>query len=358
MPTISRVTATPYNVPLKATLKWGQGHELPTLRHVLMSVTLSDGAIGIAESTPRPTIYGETQESVLAITEQHLAPAVTGQAVETIGDIDALSERLALIKNNQTAKGALNMALHAALAQSQGTTLSKLLGVSQARTRVSYIVSTGSIDDVLADVAEIYAAGVRVFKVKIGKNIPQEIDTIQRLQNAFADGQFYVDANQCLGADNAADVLNQLAGMGVLYCEEALPVHQIRQRHELRQRTTLPIIGDDSCFSVEDVQRELDFDTVDIINIKTARTGFSESRAMLAAARAAGKGVMVGSQASSLPGCLQAALFAGLDGVNHATECSFFLKTDSDLSSAPRIVDGWLDLAEVARSLEQFRIEA
>ena len=36
--------------------------------HVLVRVTLSDGSVGVAEATPRPTIYGETPGSVTAMT--------------------------------------------------------------------------------------------------------------------------------------------------------------------------------------------------------------------------------------------------------------------------------------------------
>lgn len=354
MPAIKRIRARPYDIPLKGTLKWGKGHELPRLQHVLIEVELSDGARGIAESTPRPSIYGETQASVMAIVDQHLAPMVLGKAVDTVVDIDDISAKLELIKGNNTAKGALNMALHHALAQSQGMNLADFLDITQARTQVSYIVSTGDMDAVLDDVSGVYAAGVRVFKVKIGKAISQEIATIERLQGAFADAEFYVDANQCLTLENAAEVLNQLVERGVIHCEEALPVQMIEARQRLRQQTRMPIIADDSAFTVADLERELAFDTFDILNIKTARTGYSQSRLMLKQALECKKSVMIGSQASSLLGCLYTALFAGYAGVDCATECSFYLLTDVDLSDALPIVAGWLDLSAVQNALTRF----
>ena len=64
---------------------------------------------------------------------------------------------------------------------------------------------------------------------------------------------------------------------------------------------------------------------------------------------------MVGSQASSLLGCLQAAIFAGHQAVNCASECSFYLKTDADLSLAPPIEDGWLALDAAERSLQRLQ---
>lgn len=60
MPKITRIEAAPYNIPLKSSLTWGSGHELRHLTHVLIRVVLEDGAFGIAEAPPRPSIYGDT----------------------------------------------------------------------------------------------------------------------------------------------------------------------------------------------------------------------------------------------------------------------------------------------------------
>lgn len=355
MPAIRRIDAAPYNVALKQRLTWGSGHELRHLAHVLVRVELADGAAGIAESTPRPSIYGETQASVLHIIDEQLAPRLLGANVDSFESIAALSAQLARVKNNNTAKGALDMALHQALARSRGESLGTYLGASRERIRLSAIASTGSPDAVFADVDGAYAGGLRVFKLKIGRDIPVEIAMIGRLIEAYPAAEFYVDANETLNAINGASILNLLRDMGVIHCEEALPVHLLSERRQLRRDCRMPIIADDSAFTLDDLAREIAFDTFDILNIKTARSGFSMSRRMLELCLAADKDAMVGSQASSLLGCLQAAVFAGRAAVTGANECSFYLKTDADLSLAPPLVDGWMRLSDVERSLEQVR---
>ncbi len=355
MPKIRRIRTTTYNVPLKATLTWGKDHQLRQLEHVLVGVELSDGAFGIAEATPRPSIYGETQASIAHMVEGHLTPLLLGQDIDSVDAIAALSVRLAHIKNNNTAKGALDMALHQALANSRGERLGSYLGVSRQRIRLSTIVSTGVPEAVIADVGSAFGAGIRVFKVKIGSDIPREIDTIARLLDGYPAAQFYVDANETLDSANAAGVLGRLYEMGVIHCEEALPAHRLRDRRQLRRGCKMPIIADDSAFTLRDLEREIEFDTFDILNIKTARTGFSESRRMLELCSAAGKDVMVGSQAGSLLGCLHAAVFAGHDAVNCASECSFFTKTEADLSWAPPIKDGYVQLEAVETALARMQ---
>ena len=353
MPHISRIDAAPYNIPLKSRLTWGRGRQLRSLTHVLIRVELSDGAFGIAEAPPRPSIYGETQASILHIIDELLAPPLLGAEIDSFASVAALSARVALIKNNNTAKGALDMALHQALSQSQARGLGAYLGATRDRILLSAIVGSGTPDAVYANVRAAYDAGLRVFKVKIGFDAGAEIKLIARLIEAFPAARFYVDANETLEVGKAAAVLEQLHELGLMYCEEALPVHLLRERRQLRRDCRMPIIADDSAFTVDDLAREIAFDTFDILNIKTARSGFSQSRRMLDIAVAAGKEVMVGSQASTLLGCTQAAIFAGREAVTAPSECSFYLQTDADLSLAPPIVDGWLALADVERSLAQ-----
>lgn len=357
MPTIERITATPYNIPLKGSLKWGKAQELNHLEHVLVRVDLSDGTVGYAEATPRPTIYGETQASVLHIIRRHLSDMWIGKTFETPEQVASLSLNMELIKSNNTAKGALDMAVHHALSRSMGKSLADYMQTIQQKIEVSYIVSTGSQADVFADVDSAYKAGVRVFKVKIGKNIPQETEIINHLIAQFPSAKFYVDANQTLTLDSAISVLNELYELGVIHCEEALPVHQLQDRHTLHDQTLMPIIADDSAFTVNDLNMQIAHDTFDILNIKTPRTGFSQSTKMLNMCKEHVKQVMIGSQASSLFGCLYAATFAGMAFIDCANEVSFFLKTDTDISHAPPIVDGYVDMDAVQTTIEKMTHE-
>ena len=349
---IERVSCQPFSVPLRDALTWGRGHALTALQHVLVRVDLSDGAAGIAEATPRPSIYGETSASVQHIIADELAPRLLGQALSDFESVARLSAGLAHIKANNTARGALDIALHQALAQSRAQPLRDYLGGSRESLCLSSIVSTGTSDKVQADVASAYAQGLRVFKLKIGRDIPAECENLRDLRAIFPLARFYVDANETLALESAAQTLRTLHELGALYCEEPLPVHLLRARGQLRQQTAMPLIADDSAFTPRDLHRELDFDTFDILNIKTARTGFSQSQAMLLQAAAHGKSAMVGSQASSLLGCLQAALFASRAEVDCPSECSFYLKTAADLGHAPELVAGCWSLAAVETALQ------
>lgn len=341
--TIAGIAAIPFRLPMHGALRWGKASALSEAHHVLVRVALSDGAEGYAEAPPRPTIYGETVASIVGVIAQELAPRVMGIPLAHV------PARLGEVAFNHTAKGAIDMALHDALAQSRGVTLAEHLGCTAERVAVSYILGIGDRESVLAEAQRVFGQGVRVLKVKVGREWDEDLARIHDLQAMFGDAMaLYADANECLTTDDAAWKLAHLRELGLRYCEEPLPVELIEARAALCAAGVMPLIADDCCFTVRDLRRELALDTFDILNIKTARTGYTESRQMLALARAAGKGVMIGSQASAGLGTVRAALFAMLPGVEHPSELSFFLKLKEDFLDRPiPIVDGTMRLADV-----------
>jgi L-alanine-DL-glutamate epimerase-like enolase superfamily enzyme len=341
-PTIAAISITIFALPLEGELAWGKASRLAEARHVLVEVTLDDGSQGVAEAPPRPTIYGETEHTIVAVVERELGPRLIGKPASASGAV------LGALKNNHTARGALDMAIHDALAQSRGVSLAEHLGCTQERLPVSYILGIGDRDSVLSEAQRVVAAGVRVLKVKVGREWEEDVARIHDLQAMFGRSvRLYADANECLEPSDAAVKLRRLRDLGLAYCEEPLPVELIRERAALRAGGHLPIIADDSAFSERDLVRELELDTFDILNIKTPRTGYSESLRMLGRARTAGKGVMIGSQAGTTIGVARAAIFAALPGIDHPSELSFFLKVKQEIVDRPLpLHDGYLSLAD------------
>lgn len=354
MSTIRRIQAQRWPLRLKRALHWGRGQRLEQPVHVLVCVELADGARGIAEAPPRPGIYGETATSICAIIEEELAPRLLGQRAQQRSDLARLQQEATVIRNNHTARGALDMALHSALAQSRGISLTQLLDATRPQVRVSSIVSSGAQDAVLQEAQAAVADGARALKVKVGADFARDLATLRELRATFGAGlTLYVDANECFTAQNALSRLEQLAALGLRWCEEPLPVTQLQERAALRAASPLPLIADDSAFTLAELERELAQDSFDILNLKTARNGFSEATAMEAAALAQGKGIMVGSQAGSLLGCLHALLFGAREAVAYPVEGSFYLRIEDHYAGLLNIEDGVVQLAQVEQALAQ-----
>ncbi len=354
MTTIRSIQMQRWPLRLKRALHWGRGQRLEQPVHVLVCVELADGARGIAEAPPRPGIYGETAASICAIIEEELAPRLLGQHVRERADLGRLQQQLTAIRNNHTARGALDMALHSALAQSRGLSLAQLIDATRPTLLLSSIVSSGAQEAVLQEAQDAVAAGLRVLKVKVGVDFERDLATLRALREMVGDGvTLYADANECFTVQNALSRLEQLAEQQLRWCEEPLPVTQLRERAALRAQSPLPLIADDSAFTLPELERELAHNSFDILNLKTARNGFSEALAMEAVALAQGKGIMVGSQAGSLLGCLHALFFGARENVACPVEGSFFLRIEDHYEGLLPVADGTVQLTQVERALTQ-----
>jgi L-Ala-D/L-Glu epimerase len=363
MPNISNLEIIGYRLPLKGALAWGKHSSINLAEHVLVKVTLENGVEGIAEAPPRPTIYGETIASM-----RGMLGFLKAKFLELeIDDAQAIKGILSSVPNNNVLKGALDMAFWDARVKTKGSNLFAALSGSNPNIGVSYILGISDTSTMLEEARRVIEAGVRVLKVKVGRNYSKDLEVICELQAQFSSlgVQLYADSNETLEAQSAPKILKAMRNAGLMYVEEPLPVRQLRARSTLKKLEILPIIADDSCFALADLERELDFDTFDILNIKTARNGFSESLDMLRMAHKAGKGVMIGSQASTTLGTVHAAIISSRAEVTHPCELSFFLKLEAEIvNQTPKISNGFLNLEELkdieidAALLEKHRIQS
>jgi L-alanine-DL-glutamate epimerase-like enolase superfamily enzyme len=102
-----------------------------------------------------------------------------------------------------------------------------------------------------------------------------------------------------------------LRELGVEFVEQPLPAHDVEGLRFVRERSTLPILADESCLVSTDIPRLAG--AVDGINIKLAKCGgLREALRMIATARAHDMSVMCGCMVESSLGITAAAQLAPL----------------------------------------------
>ena len=84
MPKITEIQTITFRLPMAGPLSWGKASRLDEVEHVLVRLVTDTGHVGLAEAPPRPTIYGETPESIQAIIQSHLAPRLAGLDITDI----------------------------------------------------------------------------------------------------------------------------------------------------------------------------------------------------------------------------------------------------------------------------------
>lgn len=105
---------------------------------------------------------------------------------------------------------------------------------------MAYILGLGEEDEVLEDARMAFGAGVRVFKVKVGRDLEADTRRILRLKEAFPEAELYADANESLPPKEAERYLLAWKELGLRYVEEPLPVEEVEARRALRRRGSSP----------------------------------------------------------------------------------------------------------------------
>ncbi|NYI71794.1 L-alanine-DL-glutamate epimerase-like enolase superfamily enzyme [Naumannella cuiyingiana] len=343
---IDAVEAIPYRIDYRKPLRFASG-EAHTADHVLVRVRTSDGVIGVADAPPRPYTYGETQASITAIIDDVLGPQVIGRSALAREQVHADFRRTV---GNPAAKAALDMAIWDALGTTLGVRVSDLLGGHGESMRVSHMLGFDS-PQAMVDEAERMRAehGITTFKIKVGRR-PWRLDTdvCRALREHFGDEvELYVDGNRGWSASEAAEAMRAMDDLGLTLAEELCPADDVLGRRWLVRQLRVPFVADESAARPGEITRELLGGAADAISIKTARTGFTESAAILGQCTGLGVEVVMGNQIDGQVGTMCTLAFGAAFGATsrRAGELSNFLDLSDDLLTEPlKIVDGRLEL--------------
>lgn len=341
---IKQIDIIPFKIPNKRTVVWAAG-SLPAAEHLIVKITAEDGTIGVSEAIPRPMIYGETQKGMYHALLDHLAPMILG---EDSFNLQRIWEKFEFMPWNLAAKGALDVALYDLNARLLGVPVCTLLGGPyRTRVPVSWQIGFGTNDEMVDEMMRKIAEGYRSFKVKGGPHPDNDIAVLRRMRaNSPDDVKLYIDANMAYGRDDARRVM--VALQDVLDCMEEPLIHwDDAGRRELAERCDVPILSDESSFTVADVYRQIRLGAIRNVGIKIPRTGFTLSTKIVHLAEVANMPVQVSLQAEcdfGTAACLQFA--CTYKRIDRACELSYYVDNigDSLLTVPLQIQDGFMEL--------------
>ncbi len=344
---ITRVESVPFRIPLKKATEWARG-SMDAAEHVLVKVHTDEGIVGIAEAPPRPTIYGESTASVKFALDRWFGPAVIGMDPF---EIERIWDKFDGIASNNTAKGAVDIALYDIIGKALNVPCYRLLGSWTSKIKMSWCVNLNPMKEMIKEAQNmIETCGFQTLKLKVGIDPDKDIEMVREMRKELGeDISIYVDANQGYDPFTAISVLRKMAEYGIILVEEPCPIADRKGRKLVSRKLDVPLMGDESCFTPADVMREIETDSLRVISIKTARTGFTLSRKIVHLCEQAGIRNLHGLQGDTGTGSMASAHFcAAFKNTSHyyPSEACFHLQLEDDFLKDPiPIRDGWLELA-------------
>jgi L-alanine-DL-glutamate epimerase-like enolase superfamily enzyme len=291
----------------------GRGQSVTTVLAELRDASDGpDGPVGIGEGFP-DSYYGETpatMATVAPILLEALEPIVPdlhgplGEVRATLEDADGLMT--AAIGHHGAIKCAIDIALHDLVGKRLGLRVADLLGVTGEMPPTDFTLGIDA-PEVVAERAR-RASDFSALKVKVGG--PADIATLEAVRAVF-DGPIRVDANTGWTLDTALALLPRLVALGVELIEQPFPARHLDDLRRLQDRSTLPIVADESAVTIEDLDALVG--VVDGVNVKLAKCGgVGPARRMLDRARALGFRTFLGCMEETSVGIAASAAVAPL----------------------------------------------
>ena len=254
---------------------------------------------GLGEAAPVRQ-HHETQDGVLAYLAD-LPPLDTNPF--------HLEEFLsALPPGSQSARAAIDIALHDLVGKRLGIPLYRLFGLNPGSAPpTSMTISIGTEEEVQGW-ARAAAERFSILKLKLG---PERSLEIVRAVRAVTNARLVADANCGWTVEQAQRLIPALADLGLEWIEQPLPEEDLDGLRQLREASPVPIFADEPVRTARDIPRLAG--CVDGVNIKLMKAGgLREAMRMISVARAHGLQVMLGCMIETSLGITAAAHLAPL----------------------------------------------
>jgi L-alanine-DL-glutamate epimerase-like enolase superfamily enzyme len=269
------------------------------------------GIVGVGEGYP-DRFYGETPATMGAVMPMLLELAdpligALGDATSTRGNLERLAPTWAgTIRGHGAAKCALDIALHDLSGKALGLPVYELLGLSADLPPTDFTIGIDA-PDVVAERAR-RASAFPALKIKVGG--PGDLATLQAVREVYT-GPIRVDANTGWTPEDAVTILPDLERLGVELIEQPFPARRLDQLRWLQERSSLPIVADESCVSEDDLEGLVG--VVAGVNVKLAKCGgIAPARRMLDRARQLGFRTFLGCMEETSVGIAGSAAIASL----------------------------------------------
>ncbi len=260
--------------------------------------------VGVGEGYP-DRFYGETPQTMVAVTPL-LIDSIGAFEPDMPGLVDAADRMAGAIRGNGAARCALDIALHDLVGKVVDQPVFRLLGLPADLPPTDFTIGIDEPTVVAERAAR--AADFPALKIKCGG--PADVATLRAVREVYA-GPIRVDANTGWTRADAEALLPELVDLGVELIEQPFPARAYRDLAWLQERSSLPIVADESAVAMEDLDALVG--VVAGVNVKLAKCGgIAAARAMLEAARARGFRTFLGCMEETSVGIAASAVVASL----------------------------------------------
>ncbi len=278
--------------------------------NVFLRIDSDNGFFGYGCAAPDQEVTGEDAKTLLAIYQTELESLLLQQDPIRINYIMTnLRKRFPL---QPSLLAMVDMALYDLIAKSVNLPLYRFLGGYRSSIATSITIGILGVEATVARAKEWQEKGYKILKIKGGLNVDLDIERVAKVREACGKAmQIRFDANQGYHVEDAVKFVRETANQQVELLEQPTPKEELELLGQVQQRTSIPIMADESLLNLVDVFHIAKNKLADMVNIKLMKVGgINEAININAVAKAAGMEIMVGCMDESALGIAAGLHFA------------------------------------------------
>lgn len=242
-------------------------------RYVFVAIDTDAGLTGWGEATVVPLWSGETQGGAEALIRDYFAPVLAGrdpmEYPVLIGEMDKIID-------NPFTKAAMEMALLDIVGQARQIPIYDLLGGAKNSLQIPIKFSIGlrEPEDTAAIALGKVKQGFTAIKLKVGPDPEKDLRRVRVVREAIGpDIRLNVDVNGGWSVEQAIREIPRYEEFNLEYVEQPTPRWDIEGMAKVRENSPLPIMADESVFSIWQAEQMIAKRAADLLSIYPGKNG-------------------------------------------------------------------------------------
>lgn len=195
------------------------------VKNAFVQITLENGTTGIGAGNPSEYVTGESFEQCEKALHENNLDFLVGRDIRELNQL--LFEVLVRFPKNPAARAALDIALHDVFTKHLNIPLVKFLGQKITSMPTSNTIGIKNVEDTLKEAQEYGDRGFTVLKVKLGKDLEEDVERLVKLREKFGKRfTIRIDANQGYTVEQTIAFAKRTAQLDVELIEQPLPAKQ------------------------------------------------------------------------------------------------------------------------------------
>ncbi len=221
------------------------------VRNAFVEITLDNGTTGIGSGNPSEYVVGENLAQCIEALQLKNLDFLIGRDIRDFNQLTF--EVWQRFPHNPSARAALDIALHDLFTKFLGVPLVRFLGQKIHSLPTSNTIGIKNVDETLREADDFIRQGFRILKVKLGKDLAEDLERIIKLREQFGKKvTIRIDANQGYSLDQTKEFYAKTRDLDVELIEQPLPAKAVEEMKSLPDEIKRVIAADESLITPRD----------------------------------------------------------------------------------------------------------